>query len=174
MASRDRRGPRGKKDAAIYETGSGSDPFGILAAEHAILRQRFARVSAAADDAPRSGSVPRSLDALSESLRLHQRREDSVLYPLCESLFGGKLGAAAVLRDDHAAIFEQLVALVQESRATGRISKLRLDTLWRDLDDHFGKEERILFPLTAALLSGTESSALARRLRDASSEEARP
>lgn len=169
MASRNDRGPGARKIEAIFEAGSGSDPFGILAAEHALLRQRFARVFAATDDAPGVGSVPRSLAALRESLELHQRREDSVLYPLCESLFGGKLGAAAVLRDDHAAIVEQLGALLEESRATGRVSKLRLDTLRRDLDDHFGKEERILFPLTAALLSGTESSALARRLRDASS-----
>jgi hypothetical protein len=34
-----------------------------------------------------------------------------------------------------------------------------------EASDHFGREERILFPMTAALLSGTETDTLARRLR---------
>ncbi len=167
MSPQNPDGPRPKRPAAIYEAGSRSDPFSILAAEHALLRQRFARVLAAADDATPAESVPRSLEALSASLELHQRREDAVLYPLCESLFGGKLGAAAVLRDDHVAIGERVGALLRESQATGRVSKPGLDRLQREVDAHFSKEERILFPLTAALLSGTESSTLARRLRDA-------
>lgn len=152
-------------DDPVYEAGARSDPFSVLVAEHALLRQQFARVLAAAKDDESGAPTRRTLGALSESLRLHQRREDFALYPLCERLFGGKEGAASVLRDDHTAIVAQLEVLLRESATTGRVSRPRLDVLCGELDDHFGKEERVLFPLTAALLSGTESSDLARRLR---------
>jgi iron-sulfur cluster repair protein YtfE (RIC family) len=149
----------------VYEPVSRSDPFGILVAEHALLRQQFARALGAAGDGADPSSIREALAALSVSLRLHQRREDLVLYPVCERLFGGEGGAASVLREGHVAIAEQLDALVRESEAAGRVSRGRLEVLRNELDDHFGKEERVLFPLTAALLSGTESSSLARRLR---------
>ncbi len=153
----------------MFEAASSTDPFGILIAEHALLRQRLARAGAAVSDQPDGPAVRNALGALSESLGIHQRREDVALYPLCESLFGGKLGAAAVLRDDHEVIGREVGALLRASESRGRISPPRLDRLRDAVDTHFGKEERVLFPLTAALLSGTESSALARRLRDASS-----
>lgn len=153
-----RRGPFG------YEPVARSDPFSILEAEHALLRQEFAR-ALAADAGGDPTAMREALASLSTSLRLHQRREDRVLYPVCERLFGGKEGAAAVLRGDHVVIVDQLEALGRESESKGRVSHLRLDVLRNEVDDHFGKEERVLFPLTAALLSGTESSILARRLR---------
>lgn len=158
-----RTGPRGED--SVYAGGSRTDPFGILVAEHALLRQRVARVLAAARG--ETSSVGRALGALTESLRIHQRREDRALLPLCERLFGGRDGAASVLRDDHAAIIERLEALTREAASTGRISPLRLENTLHELEDHLGKEERVLFPLTAALLSGTESSDLASRLRAA-------
>jgi len=164
MGSARRGAKKPDRGTEVYEAVSRSDPFSILSAEHALLRQQFARafvVQEAADPT----AIRDALATLSASLRLHQRREDLVLYPVCERLFGGKGGAASVLRDDHAAIAEQLEALGHESEATGRVSRLRLDVLRNEVDDHFGKEERVLFPLTAALLSGTESSTLARRLR---------
>ncbi len=147
-----------------YEPVARSDPFSILEAEHALLRQQITR-ALVGDEARDPSALREALATLSTSLRLHQHREDLVLYPVCERLFGGKGGAASVLRGDHAAIAEQLEALGQESNSTGRVSRLRLDVLRNKLDDHFGKEERVLFPLTAALLSGTETSSLARRLR---------
>lgn len=157
---------------ALFEAASPSDPFSILIAEHALLRQRLVRAEAAVSDQSDDSAVRHALGALSESLGIHQRREDVALYPLCESLFGGKRGAAAVLRDDHEAIGRQVGALLRESEDRGRVSSPHLDRLREAVDAHFGKEERILFPLTAALLSGTESSALTRRLRDASFPEA--
>ncbi len=158
-------GPETRKDAPGYEPVSRSDPFSILVAEHALLRQQFARALLALQDGDDSSAIRAALMALSESLRLHQRREDIVLYPVCERLFGGKGGAASVLRDDHAALAGQLEALTRECESVGRVSRLRLDMLRNEADGHFGKEERVLFPLTAALLSGTETSDLARRLR---------
>lgn len=149
----------------VYEPVSRSDPFSILAAEHALLRQQFARALGAIGADADPAAIRDALTALASSLRVHQAREDLVLYPVCERLFGGKGGAAFVLHEDHNAIEEQLGALSHESQATGRVSRLRLDMLRNEVDDHFGKEERVLFPLTAALLSGTEASDLARRLR---------
>ena len=158
-----RRRPRAA--GPISEAGSRSDPFNILVAEHALLRLQFARALAAARDNGHASSIRRSLETLSESLRRHQRREDLVLYPVCERLFGGKRGAASVLRDDHLALVKQLEVLDRESAMRGRVSLLRLDVLRMEAEDHFSKEERVLFPMTAALLSGTESSDLARRLK---------
>lgn len=157
---------------APFEAASSADPFSILIAEHALLRQRFARAQAAVSGQHDGSAARLALRALSESLGIHQRREDVALYPLCERLFGGKRGAAAVLRDDHEAIGRQVGVLLQESETRGRISRPGLDHLSEVADEHFGKEERILFPLTAALLSGTESTALARRLRSASFPDA--
>ncbi len=151
--------------AMVYEPVSRSDPFSILAAEHALLRQQFARALGAVGADTDPAAIQGALAALAASLRVHQEREDLVLYPVCERLFGGTGGAASVLREDHRAIAEQVGALSAESQATGRVSRLRLDMLRNEVDDHFGKEERVLFPLTAALLSGTETSDLARRLR---------
>jgi iron-sulfur cluster repair protein YtfE (RIC family) len=151
--------------ASVYEPVSRSDPFGILVAEHALLRQQFARVLTAAGDGSSASSIRVALAALSTSIRLHLGREDFALYPVCERLFGGKGGAASVLRGDHAVIAAQLAALSRGPGSSRPASRLRVDMLRNEVDEHFAKEERILFPLTAALLSGTESSNLARRLR---------
>jgi iron-sulfur cluster repair protein YtfE (RIC family) len=130
-----------------------------------LLRQQLARLLVAVTDGADESSVHRDLAAVSESLRLHQRREDAVLYPVCERLFGGKEGAASVLRRDHAVLAEELEILGRESAVPGRVSRLRVETLRTVVEGHFDKEERVLFPLTAALLSGRESTDLARRLR---------
>ncbi|HII40505.1 MAG TPA: hemerythrin domain-containing protein [Thermoplasmata archaeon] len=156
---------RPRSSTSVYEAASRTDPFGVLLAEHALLRQAFARLFIAAAEDADPLSVRRGLEALSDSLRLHQRREDAVLYPVCERLFGGKGGAASVLRCDHATIQDQLGVLARQLDVAGRVSSVRLDALRHAMDDHFGKEERVLFPLTAALLSGAESSDLERRLR---------
>ncbi len=148
-----------------YEPVSRSDPFSLLTAEHALLRRQVARALLAVNDGGNAVALREALLGLSSSLRLHQRREDLVLYPVCERLFGGRGGAAALLHDDHAALAARLESLSRRSEVQGRVSRLRLDVLRNELDEHFAKEERVLFPLTAARLSGTETSDLARRLR---------
>jgi hypothetical protein len=42
--------------------------------------------------------------------------------------------------------------------------RMRVDMVRLEVDDPFGNEERVLFPLTSALPSGRESRTLARRL----------
>ena len=150
---------------AAFVGGTNPDPFQLLIAEHALLRQELARALVAAQMGNGHSESPRAFDALLGSLRIHQEREELVLYPLCERLFGGKEGATAVLRGDHGSILADLDALRRDSDVRGAVSFAGLDRVRLALEDHFGKEERILFPLVAALLSGKESALLARRLR---------
>ncbi len=145
-----------------------SDPFQILVAEHDLLRHEFARILEVAQLDDGGWACQRASRALLASVRRHQRREDRVLYPVCERLFGGRDGAAAVLKGEHAAILEGLAGLLDQTNSDRVARRARAEAVWLRAEDHFGKEERVLFPLTAALLSGTESTALARRLRFAS------
>lgn len=156
-----------------YAGGTASDPFQILAAEHAFMRQELHRAVSAAKAGNVGSGASRALDALADSLRLHQRREELILYPLCERLFGGKEGAASVLREDHGSILADLDTLRREGGVRGGPPSGGLERIRDALEDHFGKEERILFPLIAALLSGKESALLARRLRGPSKAQAR-
>lgn len=160
--------PKSRRGAGIVnEAAVRSDPFWILVAEHALLRQQFARALAIAQKVTNGVATRRALIALSDSLRLHQRREDLVLYPACERLFGGKDGTASVLRNDHTEIRERLAGLLREQHGRGPVSPVRIDMIRLHMEDHFGKEERLLFPMMAALITRTESAALARRLRAA-------
>ncbi len=138
-----------------------SDPFQVLCAEHAILRRDFARWL----DSPGAKPARGDLVSLARSLEVHLRREERVVVPVVERLFGGKEGAASVLREEHASIRLRLESLAEESPAGRGLSRVRADMLRLQLDDHFRREERVLFPLAAAFLSGTESGAMARRLR---------
>lgn len=88
-------------------------------------------------------------------------REDRALYPLCEQVFG-PYGAVSVMRTDHASITASLVAI---SASTKRNVATKVDRLARLLEGHLAREERVLFPMMAALLSGTEMDRLARELR---------
>ena len=138
-------------------------PFDILIAEHALLARRLEAVRR---EAAREGvAFERTVRAFRESFVRHQRREDRELYPTCERLFGGPRGAASVLRGDHAALRKDLDALAKGTDGRDRREALARVTL--RFRDHVSREERVLFPLTAALLSGTDMSSLARRLRDA-------
>ncbi len=145
-----------------------SDPFQILSAEHDLLRQGFARLLEAARLDDEGWACQRVSRNLLVSMKLHQRREDRALYPVCERLFGGKDGAASVLKEEHTAILAGLTGLVRPGDPAATRRRAQAEALRLLAEEHFGKEERILFPLTAALLSGTESTALARRLRFAS------
>jgi len=132
------------------------DPFKTLEKEHASLRTEIQALQG------ESGGHP--IEARAASRRLadfaarHFRREEKVLYPLCERLFG-RDGAVSVMRGDHASIRKALKSIVASGGAP-RVSDL--DPLVELLEGHFGREERVLFPIMAALLSGTEMERLAR------------
>lgn len=129
------------------------DPFQLLVAEHDLLRTRLQRSQAG------NGT----LDALVSRVRAHLDRESLALYPLCERLFGGREGAVAVMRRDHEDLEEQLRELSVVGRSGSSLA-VRIARLARRLEDHFSREERVLFPLMDALLTGTDTARLAERL----------
>lgn len=165
-----RAGPRlppepPRRPQEVYEAASRLDPFQVLTAEHALLRLELSRAieTARAD----SGGVEtrRALAVLLNGFRMHQTREDVVMYPVCERLFGGRDGPAAALREEHELIrlaFDKLAADAERPRPA---SAEALEEVRQHLEAHFVKEERVLFPLMMAHLQGREIADLARRLR---------
>lgn len=162
-------GPRGRRQrslgTAVHAPPSGLDPFQILTAEHALIRLQVARSREAARDDPGGPGARRALAALADGFGLHRLREDRVVYPVCERLFGGQDGAASVLRADHAHIDRAFEALLAEPVRPGPASLASLDDLTRLVQNHFSREERVLFPLMRAHLADRERAELARRLR---------
>ena len=150
---------------AVYEEGSRLEPFQVLTAEHALLRLQLSRALDAARHDPLGSSARKSLALLYDGFRLHQRREDLVMVPACERLFGGKDGAASVLREDHMAIREAFATAMAGPVGLAPVALQALENLRALLEAHFAREERVLFPLMTAHLAGREASDLARRLR---------
>jgi iron-sulfur cluster repair protein YtfE (RIC family) len=130
-----------------------SDPFDLLMAEHELLR----------DQIQRARRDRGALEALGPAIRAHIERENRSLYPLCERLFGGPDGAVAVLREDHEAIEEHLGTIGTSYDQTGFTASIEAFAL--RLEDHLAREERVLFPLMAALLTGNDTRKLADLLR---------
>lgn len=141
------------------------DPFQVLTAEHALIRLQMARVLETVRRDPTGAGARKAVSEFADGIRLHQRREDLVMYPVCERLFGGRDGVASVLRDDHEAIRQTLERLLAGAPGPDPIRAADVEDLHGLLEDHFVKEERVLFPLMTAYLPGKENAALARRLR---------
>ena len=87
------------------------------------------------------------------------------MVPACGRLFGGKGGAASVLREDHMAIREAFATAMAGPVGLAPVALQALENLRALLEAHFAREERVLFPLMTAHLAGREASDLARRLR---------
>jgi len=138
---------------------AGPGPFEILEIEHERLRVEIGRAVTAAADRP--SSVRDAVLRLRALARRHAAREERVLYPVCERLFG-PYGAVAVMRADHVAIDAALSAM---TRWTGEGSTAPFERFVYPLEMHLGREERVLFPIMACLLSGAETNRLARQLR---------
>ncbi len=154
-----------RQPPAVFEAASTSDPFQLLAAEHALLRLQMARAILAARRGTDAPAAREAIVALANGLRTHQRREDLVMYPVCERLFNGPDGVAAVLRDDHVEIAQAVGGLRRHPPSGSAALAAVLGDLHRLLEVHFVREERVLFPLMTAYLPGKESAELARRLR---------
>ncbi len=150
---------------SVYEAGSAPDPFQVLTAEHALLRLQLSRTLEAARRDPGGPEVRKALAVLLDGFGLHERREDQVMYPACERLFGGKHGAAAVLRDEHGAIHRAFDEALASAVRLGPVAAPGLDDLGCLLDAHFAREEKVLFPFMAAHLQHRDAADLARRLR---------
>jgi len=144
---------------------SPTDPFEVLTAEHALVRDQLGRALHACET-PSSRSCGRSVHALADGLRLHVHREESALFPVCEELFGGKDSAVAVLRADHAELEQAAASLAAHADETKpEETRRRLQELLRRLVDHFAREEHVLFPLAAMRMSRAQAAFVTRRLR---------
>lgn len=148
---------RPREDARVRP--AGPDVFQLLVQEHACLRAEMRRVLSAPRGSDERFRESRGWQRLAEAARHHMDREEAALFPECERLFGAT-GAVSVLRSDHATIRIRL-------RTSGRTKGDPTGTLEQlsvELDAHLAREERVLFPMMAALLSGTEANRLARCL----------
>ncbi|HYM38538.1 MAG TPA: hemerythrin domain-containing protein [Thermoplasmata archaeon] len=155
---------RGVSSPGPDQAGVASEPFRALAAQHAALRGEFARLIAAPPSEVRHPAVSALVVNLARSLERHLCIEETAVYPICERLFGGREGATNVLRGEHSSMRAQLGRLAQPVLHDGAAWRLGFESLRLSVDYHFGREERVLFPMAWALLSEPERSALARRL----------
>lgn len=162
MRSRDRDvGPEAFGGADVPRATSLSsleptDLFAPLLEEHSTLRRLL--------PGTRESSV--SLRRFLALLHRHMEREDTVLYPVCEDLFGGREGAVAVMRQDHAVLAgkaRHLGRLLQDGSREGLAE--HVDVLAQAFHAHTNREELVLFPFVQLLLPLAETEALGRRLR---------
>jgi len=137
------------------------NPFELLVSEHASLRAQLRRTIEAAAVPTGKARTRHAVQALSRAAKQHMREEEATLYPVGERLFG-PYGAVFVLRNDHAAIEAKLSR--SESTASRNLAGW-LENLSAHLEAHLGREERVLFPMMTAIMSGKEMDRLAHRLR---------
>jgi regulator of cell morphogenesis and NO signaling len=109
------------------------------------------------------------------------RKENELLYPLLEPHFERDSGPLANLRAEHSALNQQCrilcEAATQLSAGHPSLPALKeFQTFGRGvvevLRDHLYKEERVLFPMAARLLSAEQNAELLRRMQ--SLEDAPP
>jgi len=129
----------------------GLDPLRILRTQHDDLRRGVLHASTGASD-------PRRPRALAARLQAHLALEERTLFAFWEGVLGQRR-AIAVLRAEHQAL---RVAAGRFLREGGRLGAIRLS---KQLDSHFAREERVLFPLTVAQLTANQLSEFGRLLR---------
>ena len=161
----------------------------VVMAELAPLRSALEKVEREGDPAlPAAHAALESAGQMMASTLLrHARKEDEVLFPALEAAFGAGL-PTSVMREEHRAIHERAArfretlrqlreiehpaivtggaAIRQLTRTTAGAEELReigRDILER-IDMHFAKEEEILFPMAAGMLSPSEEAEITRRM----------
>lgn len=121
-------------------------------------------------------------------LLAHARREDEALFPALERILGADVSPTTVMREEHRAIHAQAdlfrstlrrlnqvehPAIVAESgrlrdlAAAGDDAGALRDSgaeIIRLLDEHFGREEEVLFPMAREILDPGTLEAVARRM----------
>jgi iron-sulfur cluster repair protein YtfE (RIC family) len=126
-------------------------------------QEAFARVVALAC----AQSWPRALRVfrvLARRMERHVRLAEDVLFPLFELKAGGETELTRTLVTDHRAIeqgLECLEACLRERRLDDLPGCVR--TLRRVVDEHGGREERLLYPMIDRLLSEEERQFLSTR-----------
>lgn len=127
----------------------------------------------------------------------HARKEDEALFPALEAIFGTQGTPTTVMRQEHeaihaqAALFRKTVhelheiehpAIVQQGGALRKAAsggsgaaeiQRTAEDIIRLLDVHFGKEERILFPMARHLLQEEALEQVMRRMDEIEEEVGR-
>lgn len=124
------------------------------------------------------GPLRRFLSMLETDVREHAKKEDGHLFPAMKARMGSDCQPVLCMAQEHA----QLEVLIEEYRRD--LSRLiaheggALSTLARTarqiiglLDDHMGKEERVLFPLARDLLGVEGLKALTEECEGAHGRE---
>lgn len=142
-----------------------TNPFELLVAEHGILRRHLGRALVMAQDSRSAAERRKALESFLAALRVHIRREEKALFPLCERLLGGPDSAISVLQEDHEAVGILAASLAREADARGHVDVDRLEELAHRLEGHFVREEKVLFPVAETRMTAAEAMFLARRLR---------
>lgn len=147
---------------------------GALTRYFAADHERMRGLLEAAREAVATGGrqeVARSVDELRTGMARHVRAEEEVLFPLFEDL--GDPRARELLRDllgEHREIrrlsTEVAVLLGAEERYDQEAVGRALELLWRKVQAHEAREERLLLPLCDRLMAGAEKpDALGRARR---------
>jgi hemerythrin-like domain-containing protein len=167
-----------------------------------VAKLRRAIIALDAEGAPALPRVlPAVRDAmawLGVELIGHARREDDALFPALERELGDSAGPTEIMRSEHCAIHahaERLRATLRELnevqhpalvRAEAKLEGLAaagddagaLRTTAREmmalLDDHFMKEEEVLFPMARDVLSRETLDRVARRMDELDAETKTP
>jgi hemerythrin-like domain-containing protein len=87
----------------------------------------------------------------------HFLREEQVLFPEFERMYGHSMGPTSVMRDEHnrmRQLFREMTASLHQG---DRDTFLGLgETLFIMLQQHNGKEEQVLYPMLESLFTGRE------------------
>ncbi len=144
------------------------------------FRRAVGGAGAASDDDVTRAALREGARILTTELIAHAKREDDVFFPAVETALGGAFGPTLVMRSEHAQIHAganeflgtlhelhevQHPAIVEGGDRLRALADVNADpealrTLGAQLlaliDDHFAKEEQILFPMSRNLLDETQ------------------
>ncbi|MBI5170566.1 MAG: hemerythrin domain-containing protein [Candidatus Eisenbacteria bacterium] len=173
-----------------------TDPIARLLSEHQDLMARLEPFRRAVSTAPEAAddatlaALREGARIMTTDLIAHAKREDDVFFPALEAAVGGAFGPTTVMRSEHASIHagaDEFHATLQELNEVQHPAiveggaKLRrlvedaadpaaLRTLGAQLlaliDDHFAKEEQILFPMSRNLLDESQLAVVAREMEE--------
>ena len=170
------------------------DPIERLLLEHRGIMRQVAELRTAVVTLGREGEASlatvrpvllATARMIERELFAHARREDDVLFPALERVFGREEALTAEMRREHVDIHAQAdrfrgtlrelnqvehPAIVREGERlsalapAGGAAELRASgaEMIRLLDDHFRKEEEILFPLAREVLNEREMEQVGR------------
>ncbi len=131
-----------------------------LLGEHGVFYAQFEHLERAVPTAETLAQVQSQMALLSAALDTHARLEDRLLFTALDPYLG-PVGPLAVMRMEHDQI-EGLFGRISQASNLPEAQGLTLQLL-RIAQDHFAKEERVLFPMAAQILAPETLSELGVR-----------